>query len=563
MLTTAPPFTPCLLIPCYNHGPALLDTLQALARSHPLLQLPCIVVDDGSDAMTAELLDSLPARYPGLQLVRHAVNRGKGAAVITGLQQAAALGFSHALQLDADGQHDLGDLPALLALAQQTPQALISGAPVYDASAPAGRRYGRYLTHVWVWIETASLEIQDSMCGYRVYPLAAVMALLQQVQPGLRMDFDIEIMVRLYWAGVPVRFLPTRVHYPANGLSHFDVWRDNLRISWMHTRLVTERLLGWPQRWWRRRHWSRTPERGAEWGLRLMRWSYDRFGRRGFQCLLYPVITYFWLTGVRQRRASQVYLSRVRAVARRRQLVLPDADKGSWHHFVRFGEAMLDKLAGWRGEIGRDQIRFHGEAHYQDCLQHGGGQLILGSHLGDLELCRALGTAFGEVTINALVFTRHAERFNRLLASANPAVRMNLICVQDLGPETAMQLKQKLDAGEWVVMVGDRTSATRERRVIQARFLDAQAPFPQGPFALAAVLGVPVSLLFGLRIGGRFEVFFEPFSAPIQLPRQARQAVLAELVQRYADRLEHYCLQAPLDWFNFYDFWQLSDDDSA
>lgn len=561
MLSSGNAVSVCLVIPCYNHGPALLRTLQALTAGQFLSPFACILVDDGSDAQTAALLDALPARYPGLSLLRHSANQGKGGAVISGLRQAAALGFSHALQLDADGQHDVNDLPALLALAQEMPAALISGAPIYDASAPAGRRYGRYLTHVWVWLETASLAIKDSMCGLRIYPLAPVMRLLQQKPLGRRMDFDIEIMVRLYWAGVPVRFLPTRVHYPPDGVSHFDLWRDNVRISWLHTRLVTERLLGWPQRWWRRRHWSRTPERGAEWGLRLMRWSYDRFGRRGFQLLLYPVITYFWLTGMRQRRASQSYLARIRAVAQRRGLRLPDADKGSWHHFVRFGEAMLDKLAGWRGEIGRDQIQFHGEEHYRACVQQGGGQLILGSHLGDLELCRALGTAFGEVTINALVFTRHAERFNRVLASANPAVKMNLICVQSLGPETAIWLKQKLDAGEWVVMVGDRTSVTREKRVIEAQFLDAPAPFPQGPFALAAVLGVPVSLLFGLRIAGQFTVYFEPFSAPIQLSRQTRQAMLAEWVQRYASRLEHYCLQAPLEWFNFYDFWQLSDDE--
>ncbi|OSM49757.1 acyltransferase, partial [Aeromonas salmonicida subsp. salmonicida] len=152
------------------------------------------------------------------------------------------LGFSHALQVDADGQHDLADIPALLAEAHRDPEALISGRPVYDDSVPKGRLYGRYITHVWVWIETLSFTIKDSMCGFRVYPLAASCALLEQVALGRRMDFDTEVMVRLHWAGVAVRFVPTRVIYPADGSSHFQLWRDNRDISWMHTRLVCRLL---------------------------------------------------------------------------------------------------------------------------------------------------------------------------------------------------------------------------------------------------------------------------------------------------------------------------------
>ena len=199
--------------------------------------LPCLIVDDGSGAETALLLDELVARHAWITLLRLPLNQGKGGAVIQGLRQAAALGFTHALQLDADGQHDLADVPRLLAEAREYPQALISGAPVYDESVPKGRLYGRYATHVWVWINTLSLAIADSMCGFRAYPLAATIAMLDRESVGLRMDFDIEIIVRLHWAGVPVRNLPTRVTYPLDGVSHFDLWRDNVRISRMHARL--------------------------------------------------------------------------------------------------------------------------------------------------------------------------------------------------------------------------------------------------------------------------------------------------------------------------------------
>ncbi|WP_017412554.1 glycosyltransferase family 2 protein [Aeromonas salmonicida] len=564
--------TPCILIPCYNHAGPLAAVLDRLAG----YQLPCLLIDDGSEPVAAAALDGLAACHPWVTLLRHSHNQGKGGAVMTGLRHAHGLGFSHALQVDADGQHDLADIPALLAEAHRDPEALISGRPVYDDSVPKGRLYGRYITHVWVWIETLSFTIKDSMCGFRVYPLAASCALLEQVALGRRMDFDTEVMVRLHWAGVAVRFVPTRVIYPADGSSHFQLWRDNRDISWMHTRLVCRllwdlllrltsgprRLWSWATRLWRERrtHWSRTPERGSLLGMQIMLASYRLLGRRGFSLLLYPVIGYFWLTGRAQRQASQAYLARLEAFSRTQGIRLPPEPRSSFRHFLRFGESALDKLAGWRGDIAEDQVELVGREHYEAAINSGKGLLLLGSHLGDLELCRALGSRKGEVRINALVFTRHAARFNALLKEINPDSRLNLIQVQEMGADTAILLKEKLDQGEWVVIVGDRTSVTREKRVVWADFLDAPAPFPLGPFALASVLGCPVYLMFGLKEQGRFRVHFEPFADSLSLPRQGRQQILASRVQAYADRLQHHCLRAPLDWFNFFDFWQLTDE---
>lgn len=563
---------PCLLIPCYNHAGPLAAVLARLAE----FELPCLLVDDGSEPVAAAALDALAARYPWVSLLRHPHNQGKGGAVMTGLRRAHELGFSHALQVDADGQHDLADLPALLAEARQHPAALVSGRPLYDDSVPKGRLYGRYITHVWVWIETLSFAIKDSMCGFRVYPLASTCALLERVALGRRMDFDTEVMVRLHWAGVPMRFVPTRVIYPVDGRSHFRLFRDNLDISWMHTRLVCRllwdlllRLCRWPARLgarltrlWRERrtHWSRTPERGSLLGMQIMLASYRLLGRRGFSLLLYPVIGYFWLTGRAQREASRAYLARLETFANAQGVALPAEPRSSFRHFLRFGEAALDKLAGWRGDITEQQVELVGAEHYQTAINSGKGVLLLGSHLGDLELCRALGSRKQGLRINALVFTRHAARFNALLKQINPDSHLNLIQVQELGADTAILLKEKLEQGEWVVIVGDRTSVTREKRVIWADFLGAPAPFPLGPFVLSSVLGCPVYLMFGLKEQGRFRVHFEPFADGQPLPRQGRQQILASRVQAYADRLQHYCLRAPLDWFNFFDFWQLTDE---
>ncbi|WP_429116591.1 glycosyltransferase family 2 protein [Aeromonas hydrophila] len=564
--------TPCILIPCYNHAGPLAAVLARLAE----YGLPCLLVDDGSEPVAAAALAALAARYPWVTLLRHPHNQGKGGAVMTGLRRAHALGFSHALQVDADGQHDLADIPALLAEADKHPAALVSGRPLYDDSVPKGRLYGRYITHVWVWIETLSFAIKDSMCGFRVYPLAATCALLERVALGRRMDFDTEVMVRLYWTGVAVRFVPTRVIYPADGSSHFQLWRDNRDISWMHTRLVCSllwdqllRLCRWPRRLgaraaqlWRERrtHWSRTPERGSLLGMQIMLASYRLLGRRGFSLLLYPVIGYFWLTGRAQRQASQAYLARLESFADASCVALPAEPRSSFRHFLRFGEAALDKLAGWRGDITEQEVELVGAEHYQAAINSGQGVLLLGSHLGDLELCRALGSRKQGLRINALVFTRHAARFNALLKQINPDSHLNLIQVQELGADTSILLKEKLERGEWVVIVGDRTSVTREKRVIWADFLGAPAPFPLGPFVLSSVLGCPVYLMFGLKEQGRFRVHFEPFADGQPLPRQGRQQILASRVQAYADRLQHHCLQAPLDWFNFFDFWQLTDE---
>ncbi|WP_368161197.1 glycosyltransferase [Aeromonas sp. R5-3] len=563
---------PCLLIPCYNHAGPLAAVLARLAE----FKLPCLLVDDGSEPVAAAALDALAAQHPWVTLLRHSHNQGKGGAVMTGLRRAHELGFSHALQVDADGQHDMTDLPALLAEARQHPAALVSGRPLYDDSVPKGRLYGRYITHVWVWIETLSFAIKDSMCGFRVYPLAPTCALLERVALGRRMDFDTEVMVRLHWAGVPMRFVPTRVIYPVDGRSHFRLFRDNLDISWMHTRLVCRllwdlllRLCRWPARLgarltrlWRERrtHWSRTPERGSLLGMQIMLASYRLLGRRGFSLLLYPVIGYFWLTGRAQREASQAYLARLEAFASAQGVALPAEPRSSFRHFLRFGEAALDKLAGWRGDITEQQVELVGAEHYQAAINSGKGVLLLGSHLGDLELCRALGSRKQGLRINALVFTRHAARFNALLKQINPDSHLNLIQVQELGADTAILLKEKLEQGEWVVIVGDRTSVTREKRVIWADFLGAPAPFPLGPFVLSSVLGCPVYLMFGLKEQGRFRVHFEPFADGQPLPRQGRQQILASRVQAYADRLQHHCLRAPLDWFNFFDFWQLTDE---
>lgn len=553
-------FKPCVVIPCYNHGATMAAVLARLAP----FNLPLLIVDDGSDKTTQALLETLVC--DGVTLLRLEKNSGKGAAVKYGLEAAAAQGYSHALQVDADGQHQIEDCPKLLAEAAAWPESLISGQPVYDDSVPKSRLYGRYATHVWVWIETLSLSLKDSMCGFRVYPLAATLKLMRQRSIGKRMDFDSEIMVRLYWAGTPSRFIRTRVTYPQNGLSHFDALHDNLRISWMHTRLFFGMLPRIPSllaRKRRQQHWSGVSERKGLHGMRVMLAIYRRFGRRVFTLFLWPVIGVYWLTGRSQRQASQQWLAQITAYARRQQVSLP-TPLGSYFHFLRFGEAMLDKIVSWRGDLrwGKDIDFAPGAEAVVDGAREG-GRLILASHLGDIEACRAMAQQVSGRVINALVFTDNAPRFRQVQEEIAPLSGVNLIPVSDIGPETAIMLQEKLDAGEWVAIVGDRTAINRQRggsrRVVWSEFLGRPAPFPQGPFILAAALRCPVLLMFALKQRGKLRIYCESFADPLLLPRAERQQALQQVVDRYAERLAHHALISPLDWFNFFDFWTLPD----
>ncbi|MDH0304212.1 MULTISPECIES: glycosyltransferase family 2 protein [unclassified Pseudomonas] len=238
---------PCAVIPVYNHEQALPAVVADLQHAG----LPCVLVDDASHAACAQVLRQL-AGQADVYLVTLPVNQGKGGAVMAGLREASRLGFSHALQVDADGQHDLADVSRFLEQSQAFPQALVCGYPQYDASVPKGRLYARYLTHVWVWINSLSLQIPDSMCGFRVYPLPATLAMIDSVALGRRMDFDPEILVRLAWRNQPMRWLPTRVHYPQDGLSHFRLFHDNALISKMHAKLFFGMLLRAPLILWRR-----------------------------------------------------------------------------------------------------------------------------------------------------------------------------------------------------------------------------------------------------------------------------------------------------------------------
>jgi predicted LPLAT superfamily acyltransferase/glycosyltransferase involved in cell wall biosynthesis len=548
----------CAIVPSHNHG----RTAGAVIARLRAAGLPVFLIDDGSSEPARAQLGNLSG--PDVTLHRFEINQGKGAAVVQGLRMALAEGYTHALQVDADGQHDLDALPRMLELGHRHPEALITGQAVYDHSVPLGRALGRRITHFWVWVETLSFRIPDTMCGFRLYPLPAVSQLLESRPTlGRRMDFDTEIAVRLFWAGTPIASLPVKVIYPRDNTSNFRMIADNVRISRMHAKLVFTMLLRLPAILRNRPpalqapgHWSWLAERGAYLGLLFLAAAYRGLGRRGCVTVMLPVVLYFYLRGGEQRRASQTFLERAYAAAG------SERNPGFWtgyRHFVSFATGALDAFIAWTGGLPKNTLLVHDRQDLAEAERTTTGALFLVSHLGSIEVARALLDDETRQRLTLLVHTRHAENYNRLIRKFRPDAAFDVMQVSELGPESAIALKARIDAGRWVVIAGDRTPVTGLAHTSPAAFLGHAAPFSHGPYVLAALLDCPVYTLFCLREDRRYRLDVRKFSDGIRLPRSARSAALSENAVRYARVLEGYAINYPMQWYNFYDFWAGGD----
>ena len=241
-------FAPVFLIPVYNHGKACVSVVDNLAPYCGRKGIKIILVDDGNAEDTKNCLLHIKNTHSDLvELVVLPKNQGKGGAFKAGVIRAGELGFSHVLQLDADGQHDSTRADFFFERAELNPSALICGYPEYDETAPSHRKNGRKFANSWCAIVTWEGGIKDSLCGFRVYPVSETLAFMKRHGFDQRMGFDIEILVKLIWVGLKYEFHPVKVTYPSDGISNFRVFQDNVRISWVFTRLCTGMLLRIPK----------------------------------------------------------------------------------------------------------------------------------------------------------------------------------------------------------------------------------------------------------------------------------------------------------------------------
>ena len=257
-MSPAPPASAShlVLIPSYNTGAKLFATVaEARAQWNPVW----VVIDGSTDGTGAEL-QRRTAGDPGVRVLLQPENQGKGAAILAGLRAAAASGFTHALTMDADGQHEAAAIPGFMAASQQEPRAMILGVPIFDASAPRLRVKGRRVSNWWANLETLWLGINDSLCGFRIYPIADLRTIMEKSRWMRRFDFDVEAAVRLTWRGLDLMNKPVAIRYfrpEEGGVSHFHYGRDNLLLAGMHARLMLGFVLRLPALLLRRARSSR------------------------------------------------------------------------------------------------------------------------------------------------------------------------------------------------------------------------------------------------------------------------------------------------------------------
>lgn len=549
------------LIPSHNHFKALPQIIDHLDS----LKIPVFIVDDGSSEETRNALDTLSKERPTVSLLHLTPNRGKGYAVLQGFKWLYDQGYTHALQVDADGQHSLETLETFLRISRLNPQVLVSGQPIYNESAPKMRRFGRWFTHVWVWIETLSFRITDSMCGLRIYPIQKSIQIMKSNAIGYHMEFDTGLMVHHHWKGTPIIMIPIDVNYPEGNTSNFDMIKDNWRITKMHTHLFFLMLWRLPSILRNRPnykdltlpqetiYWASLDERGSLMGLFFLAKCYQLFGKKLCTLIGMPVVLFHYLMGTTQRQSSKSYLTRVFA------RISPPKKPGlkeSFRHYMSFFEMVLDKFAAWIGHLKFEHIQFKGELDFKKIMTENQGGMLLVSHLGNMEFCRAAVQADHRSRLHVLLHTKNSQRFNRLLQAFNPLSNINILEVTEIDPGTLIFLKERIAQGDWVVIAGDRIPVTKSERVTFVPFLGKDAPFSQGPYILASLLECPVYTAIAVRTGTNFQVYIDAFADKISLHRATRTTDIEEYTKKYSAVLEKYVLMYPYQWFNFFDFWQ-------
>jgi predicted LPLAT superfamily acyltransferase len=300
------------------------------------------------------------------------------------------------------------------------------------------------------------------------------------------------------------------------------------------------------------RHWAEMGETTFVGGIWVLYWIHRLLGRWPFRLCLYPVVAVHWLSRPLLRASSLQYLERVEAATG--ALGRKPRWLDSMRHVVAFAETMLDKLLAVSGRYRFERVRTEGREEFYQAAKTGRGGIIVTAHMGCLELCRTMAEQRGEVKLTILVHTLHAERFNRLLKRLNPESSLHLMEVTELGPATAVALRERVEAGEFVVIAGDRIPVNASQTV-RVDFLGHPAPFPVGPYVLAALLKCPLYLLGCIHEGGGYTIHFECLAERVELPRGRREAALTDYARKYAGHVTALLKRAPYDWFNFFPFW--------
>lgn len=536
------------IIPHYCHS----QTIDLVVKALQDVQLPILIVDDGSDKKHHKILNALASH--NVHLLYLPQNGGKGHAVKAGLLWAKQQGYSHALQIDADAQHHFPDITKFIRAVKEQPKAVICGRPIYSSDAPKSRLHGRKITNFWNIIHTHSFDIYDGMCGFRIYPIDSVVYIIQHCFTGNRMDFDNEILIHLYWLGLNFIWIDTPIRYEKNGISHFHTWKDNWLISKMHNRLFWQMIKKslFPHK---KQHWSVQQERGNYFFLHLSTLLVRYLPVPLLKICTFFIVCYFYLTSPLQRRHIATYQQRLQQYAP--QVKLPK--HSVFKQFISFAQAICDRFAVWQGKIVYTDLIVHDPDQLYDDIRNRQkkGQLLICSHLGNIDICSALVTHHQQFKLNILVHTHHAPIFNKVLNSTY-SKNIQFIQISELDVALMLQLAQKLEVGEWIAIAADRTPI-RGEKTITIDFLGEKASFPQGAWLLSQLLKAATNTIFALKQNGKYHLYLQRFLPAPQYSRHTRHEEIIQATEKYSKILANYAQKAPLQWFNFYDFWNDED----
>lgn len=564
------------LVPFYNHP----QNIKALITALKTYELPVVVVDDGSDEASKQILAELE-RTEGILLLTRAQNGGKGIAMKDGFKFASERGFSHVLQIDADFQHDAALIGEFLRQSEAHPQSIVCANPIYGDDAPKSRVHGRKITNFWVAINTLSLGIKDAMCGFRVYPLEQLKKAAAKSKTS-RMEFDIEILVNAARQGVDMRWIDTCVRYEKGGISHFKMLRDNALISLMHAKcffslpkFMLDKIwrtcglnlsksanfkngandaqnLKKPQENAEQNLWWKKKERGGAFFLRLSLFLAQILPEFILKLIVKIVVWFYYIFSKNERENIAEFRRNLSDFAGSQTL------KGTsvFSHFEAFGGAICDKFRVWKGKIKDSELEIIDlERIKSELIGAQKGQILLTAHLGNVEICKALAARVDGFRMVILAYDKNSREFNEVLkriSQNDGSVRMML--VNELDVTAMLELKNIVESGEHIGIMGDRTPIGGDKAA-RVKFLGKEADFNYGPYLIAGILGVKISSLWCQKIGGKFRVELVPLASAVKLGRD-RAAAAREYLQIYVRELENRCKQTPAQWFNFFDFWR-------
>ncbi len=559
------------LVPFYNHP----QNIKALIAALKTYELPIIVVDDGSDEASKLILAELE-RTEGILLLTRAQNGGKGIAMKDGFKFALERGFSHVLQIDADFQHDAALIGEFLRQSRAHPQSIVCANPIYGEDAPRSRVYGRKITNFWVAINTLSLGVKDAMCGFRVYPLEQLKKAAAKSKTN-RMEFDIEILVNAVRQGISVRWIDTNVRYENGGVSHFKMLRDNALISLMHAKCffsLPKFALGkiWracglnlsekngirtqisvePQENAEQNLWWKRQERGGVFFLRLSLFLAQILPEFALKLIVKIVVWFYYIFSKNERENIAEFRRNLSEFAGGQTIKKTSV----FSHFEAFGGAICDKFRVWKGKIKDDELEIIDlERIKSELIGAQKGQILLTAHLGNVEICKALGARVDGFRMVILTYDENSRKFNEVLREISKnggSVRM--MAVNKLDVAAMLELKNIVESGEHIGIMGDRTPLSGDKAA-RVKFLGKEASFNYGPYLIAGILGVKISSLWCQKIGGKFRIELVPLASAVKLGRD-KAAAAREYLQIYVRELENRCKQTPTQWFNFFDFWR-------